>query len=149
MPSNHLILCHPLLMPSIFPSIGVFSDESALHIRPPKIGNSASSISPSSEYSGLFSFQVDWSDSLQSKELSRVFSGTTFQKDQFIVLSLLYGPALTSIFDYWKNHGFDYMDLCQQSDVSAYECELSLIASAFTGISFLVFFTLYFLLTIS
>ena len=58
--------------------------------------------------------------SLLSKGLSRVFSSTTIQKHQFLVLSLLYGPTLTSIHDYWKNHGFHYMDLCRQSDVSAF-----------------------------
>ena len=55
---------------------------------------------------------------LQSKGLSRVFSSTTVQKNQFLtVLSLVYGPALTSIHDYWKSHSFDYMDLCQQSGI--------------------------------
>ena len=63
MPSNHLVLCHPLL-PSIFPSITVFSNESALHIRWPKYGNFSFSISSSSEYSGLISFRLDWLDLL-------------------------------------------------------------------------------------
>ena len=77
-PSNHLILCHPLLLlPSIFPSIRVFSNESALCIRWPKYWTFNFSISPSNEYSGLISF------SLQSKGLSRVFSNTTVQKHQF------------------------------------------------------------------
>ena len=63
MPSNHLILCHPLLLlPSIFPSIRVFSDESALHIRWPKYWSFSFSISPSKEYSGLISFRMDWLD---------------------------------------------------------------------------------------
>ena len=57
---------------------------------------------------------------LLSKGLSRVFSSTTVQKAQFLVLSLLGGPTLTSIYDYWENHSFDYTDLCQQSDVSAF-----------------------------
>ena len=61
MPSNHLILCHPLLLlPSIFPSIRVFSTESVLHIRWPKCQSFSFSISPSSEYSGLISFRIDW-----------------------------------------------------------------------------------------
>ena len=60
MPSNHLILCHPLLQPSIFPSIRVFSSESALHIRWPKYWSFSFSISPSNEYSGLISFVIDW-----------------------------------------------------------------------------------------
>ena len=58
--------------------------------------------------------------SLQSKGLSRVFSSTTIQNYQFLALSFLYGLTLTSIHDYWKNHSFDYMDLCQQSNVSAF-----------------------------
>src|SRR5574337_157636 len=64
-PSNHLILCHPLLLlPSIFPSIRVFSNESTLHIRWPKYWSFSLSISPSSEYSGLISFRIDWFDLL-------------------------------------------------------------------------------------
>ena len=75
--SNHLILCHPLLLlPSIFPSIGVYSSESALHIRWPKYWSFSFSITPSNEYSGLISFRIDWLISQQSKELSRVFSNT-------------------------------------------------------------------------
>ena len=65
MPSNHLILCHPLLLPpSVFPSIKVFSNESVLHIRWPKYPSWSLSISPSSEYSGLISFRIDWFDLL-------------------------------------------------------------------------------------
>ena len=65
MPSNHLILCHPLLLPpSIFPSIRVFSNESVLHIRWPKYWSFSFSISPSNEYSGLISFRMDWLDLL-------------------------------------------------------------------------------------
>ena len=65
MPSNHLILCHPfVLLPSVFPSIRVFSDESVLHIRRPKYWSFSFSISPSNEYSGLISFRMDWLDLL-------------------------------------------------------------------------------------
>ena len=64
MPSNHLILCHPLLLPSIFPSIKVFSNESVLCIRWPKYWSFSCSISPSNEYSGLISFRMDWFDLL-------------------------------------------------------------------------------------
>ena len=81
MPSNHLILCHPLLLlPSILPSIRVFSNESALHIRWPKYWRFSFSISPSNEYSGLISFRIDRLISLLSKGLSRVFPNTTVQK---------------------------------------------------------------------
>ena len=84
MPSNHLILCHPLLfLPSIFPSIRVFSNESVLRIRWPKYWSFSFGISPSNEYSGLISFRLPGWISLQSKGLSRVFSNTTVQKHQF------------------------------------------------------------------
>ena len=84
MPPNHLILCCPLLLlPSIFPSIRVFSNESVLHIRWPKYWSFSFNISPSNEPSGLISFRMDWLDLLQSKGLSRVFSNTTVQKHQF------------------------------------------------------------------
>ena len=63
-PSNHLILCHPLLLPSIFPSIRVFSIESVLHIRWPKYWRFSFNINPSNEYSGLISFRMDWLDLL-------------------------------------------------------------------------------------
>ena len=62
MPSNHLILCRPLLLPSVFPSIKVFSSESALRIRWPKYWSFSFNISPSSDYSGLISFRMDWMD---------------------------------------------------------------------------------------
>ena len=84
MPSNHLILCRPLLLsPSIFPSIKVFSNESVLCIRWPKYWIFSFSISPSNEYSGLISFTIDCWISLQSRGHSRVFSNTTVQKHQF------------------------------------------------------------------
>ena len=82
-PSNHLILCHPLfLLPSIFPSIRVFYNELALHIKWSKWWSFSFSISPSSEYSGLISFRMDWFD-LLAVGLSRVFSNITIQKHQF------------------------------------------------------------------
>ena len=83
MPSNHLILCHPLLLlPSVFPSIRVFSNESVLHIKWPKYWSFSFNISPSNEYPGLISFRWTGWISLQSKRLSRVFN-TTVQKHQF------------------------------------------------------------------
>ena len=86
-PSNQLVLCHPLLLlPSIFPSIRVFPSESVLHIRWPKYWSFSFSISPSNEYSGLISFRSDWFDLLAIqgtlKSLSRVFSNTTVRKHQ-------------------------------------------------------------------
>ena len=107
--SNHLILCHPLLLlRSIFPSIRVFSSES-VHIRWPKYWSFSFSISPSNEYSGLISFTMDWLDLLAVKELSRVFSNTTLQKHKFFSAQVSYkeSPTLISIHDYWKNHSFD------------------------------------------
>ena len=84
MPSNYLILCHPLLLlPSIFPSIGVFSNESALPIRWPKYGSFSFSISPSNEYSGWFPLGLTGLISLLPEGLSRVFSSTTVRKHQF------------------------------------------------------------------
>ena len=83
MPSNHLILFHPLLLPSIFPHIRFFSNESVLRIRWPKYWSYSFSISPSNEHSGRIT--LGWTSwiTLQSKGLSRVFSNTTFQKHQF------------------------------------------------------------------
>ena len=81
-PSNHLILCHPLLLPSIFPSISVFSNKSALRIRWPKYWSFSFNISPSSEYSGLISFRMHWLDHLDAQG-PQVFSNTTVQKHQF------------------------------------------------------------------
>ena len=84
MPSNHLILCHPLLLlPSIFPSIRVFSKESTLCMRWPQYWSFSFSISPSNEHSGLISFRMDWLNLLAVQGLSRVFSSTTVQKHQF------------------------------------------------------------------
>ena len=83
MPSSHLILCCPLLLPQIHPSIKVFSSESTLCIRWPKYWSFNCSIIPSKEIPGLISFRMDWLDLLQSKGLSRVFSNTTVQKHQF------------------------------------------------------------------
>ena len=116
MPSNHLILCHPLLlMTSILPSIRVFSNESVLCIMWPKYWSFSFSISPSNEYSGLISFRIDWSCSTMD---SQEFSPTPqFKSINSLVLSLLYGQSLTSLHDYWKNHSFDYMYTFPQSDV--------------------------------
>ena len=107
-PSNHLILCHPLLLLlSIFPSIRVFSNESALCIRWPKYWSISLSISPSSEYSGLISFRVDWFD-LRAVEgtLKSLLQHHNSKASILWQLSFLYGPTLTSIHDHWKKSGF-------------------------------------------
>ena len=99
MPSNHLILCHPLLLLlSIFPSIRVFSNESVLHIRWPKFWSF--NISPYNEYLRLISLGLTGLISLLSKGLSRVFFKPQFKNINPVALSFLYGPTLTSICDY-------------------------------------------------
>ena len=103
MPSNHLILCHPLLfLPSILPSIRVFSKESVLHIRWPKYCSFSFSISPSNEYSGFISFRNDWFDLL-------AVQGTLKRLLQYhsSKASILGSPTLIFIRDSWKNHSFD------------------------------------------
>ena len=102
MPTNHLILCRPLLLlPSIFPSIRVFSNESALRIRWLKYWSFSFSISPSNEYSGLISFRIDWFDPLAVWGNSQESSpAPQFESISSSVFSLLYGPTLTSVQEY-------------------------------------------------
>ena len=109
MPSSHLILCCPLLLPlSIFPSIRVFSNELIHHIRWPKYWSFSFPISPSNEYSGLIAFRMDWLDLLAVQGALKKFSPTPhFKSINSLALSFLYSPTLTSIHDYWKNHSFD------------------------------------------
>ena len=103
MPSNHLILCCPLLPPSIFASIRVFSNESVLYIKWPKYWSFSFSISPSNEYSGLISFKIDFGLISMWSKVSRVLSSTTqFESINSLAFSLLYDPTLTSIHNYWK-----------------------------------------------
>ena len=109
MQSNHLILCHPLLLPpSIFPSIRVFSNESVLRIRWPKYWSLGFSISPPNEYSGLISLRMDWLDLLAVQgTLKSLLQHHSYKSINSLALSFLYSPTLTSIHDYWKNHSFD------------------------------------------
>ena len=101
MPSNHPILCHPLLLPSIFPCIRIFSSESILHIRWPKYWSFSFSISPFKEYSGLISFRMDWLNlfavqgTLRSLLQHHSSKASILQRSAFFVV-----PALTSIHDY-------------------------------------------------
>ena len=100
MPCNHFILCHPLhLLPSVFLSIRVFSNESVLHIRWPKYQSFSFSISPSSE---LISIRIDWFDLLAIQGTLKSSPTSQFKIINSLVLIILYGPALTSIHDYWK-----------------------------------------------
>ena len=125
MPSNHLILCCPLLLPpSIVSSIKVFSNESVLHIRWPKYWSFSFSISPSS---GLISdIQTDFiQDGLVGSPCSPKDSQKSSPTPQFksinsSVLSFLYSLTFASIHDYWKNHSFDKTGLCWQSNVSTF-----------------------------
>ena len=116
MPSSHLILYRPfLLLPSIFPSIRVFSIGSVFHIRWPKYWSFSFSISPSNECSGPISFRIDWFDlavqgTLESSPAPQFKAVNSLASACFIV-------QLMSLHDYWKNHSFDYSDLCRQSHV--------------------------------
>ena len=101
MPSKHLIL-----PPSIFPSIRIFANESALHIRWPKYGSFSFNISPSNEHPGLISFRMDWLD-LFAVQGTLKSSPTPQFRNINSVLSCLYSPTLTSICDYWKNNRLD------------------------------------------
>ena len=104
MPSNHLILCHPLLLlPSIVPSIRVFWNESVFHIKWPKYWSFSFSISPSKEYSGLISFRMDWSSPTPQ-----------FKSINSSVLSFHYRPTLTSIHDYCKKTQYSLDGLCRK-----------------------------------
>ena len=121
MPSNHLILCCPLfLLPSIFPDIRVFSNESALHIRWPKDWSFSFSISPSNEHPGLISFRMDWLDLLSVQGILESSLTPQFKSIDSSVPSFVYCPTVTSIHDHWKNHSLDQTDLCWQSNVSAF-----------------------------
>ena len=125
MPFGHLILCHPLfLLPSIFPSIRVFSSELALHIRWPKYWSANFSISPSNEYSELISFRMDWLDLLAVQGTLTSLLQHQFESISSSVLSLFFGPTLTFIYNYWKSHSFDYMDPCGKLNVLffLYDC---------------------------
>ena len=107
MPSKLLIVCHPLLLlPSIFPWVRVFSNESALRIRWPKYRSFSFSIRPPNEYSGLISFRMDWLD-LPVQGTLKSSPTPQFKRINYLVLSFLYSPTLKSIRDYWKNHSLD------------------------------------------
>ena len=120
MPSNHLILCCPLLLlHSIFPSVRVFSNESVLRIRWPKDWSFSFSISPSSsECSGLISFRLDWLNLLAVQGTLSSLLPHHSSKASIIWHSAFFVVQLTSIHDYWKNPVFDQTDLCWQSNVS-------------------------------
>ena len=106
---NHLIVCHPILSPSIFPSIRFFSNESVLHIRCPKYWSFSLSISPSNGYSGLifFFFLNGLVRSCCPRGSQESSPPPPFTSIKSLAPSCLYRPTLTSMHDYWKNHSFD------------------------------------------
>ena len=107
-PSNHLILCCPLLLPpSIFPSNRVFSNESVFPVRWPKYWRFSFSISPSNEYSGLISFRMDWLDLLAVQGTLKSLIQHHSSKASILWCSAFFTVQLSSIHDYWKNHSFD------------------------------------------
>ena len=114
MPSSHLLLCHPLLLlPTIPPSIRVFSSESTLCMRWPKYWSFSFSIIPSKEHPGLISFRMDWLDPLAVQGTLRSLLQYHSSKASILLCSaFFYCPALTFVRDYWKKGNFDYMDLC-------------------------------------
>ena len=108
MPSSHLILCRPLLLlPSILPSIGGFSNESVLRIRWPKYWSFSFKISPPNEHPGLISFRMDCLDLLAVQGTLKSLLQQHVQKHQFFNAQLSLYSTLTSIHDYWKNHRLD------------------------------------------
>ena len=127
--SNHLILCHPLLvLPSIFPSIRVISNESVLCIRWPKYWSFSFSISPSNEYSGLISFRMDWLDLLAVQATQGSSPTPQFKGIYSLVLNLLSGPALTSVHDYWKNQEWFLAHRYRSINISSYPSSKCLFA---------------------
>ena len=107
MPSNHLIRCRPLLLPSIFPSIRVFSNELALRIRWPKYWTFGFNVSPSNDHPELISFRMDWLDLFVVQGMLKSSPTPQFKSINSSVLSFLCSPALTSIHDHWKNHSLN------------------------------------------
>ena len=121
MPSNRLILCRPLLLlPSIFPSIKVFSNESVLRIRCLKYWSFSFSISPSHEYSGLIFFSMDWLDLLAVQGTLKSLLQHHSSKASILWCSGILMVQLSHTYILRKKHSFDCMDLCWQSDVSAF-----------------------------
>ena len=113
MPSSHLILCHPLLLlPSIFPSIRIFSNKLTLRIRWPEYWSF--SISPSNEYSGPISFRIDWLDLFAVQEILKSLLQRHSSKASVLQRSTAFMVQISHpVHDYWKNHSFDYTDICQ------------------------------------
>ena len=107
MPSNYLTLCHPLLLPSIFPRIRVFSNESALRIRWPKYWSFSFGISPSNEHPGLIYFRIDWLDLLAVQGTLKGLQHHSSKASILRCSAFFIVPTLTSIHDHWKNYSLD------------------------------------------
>ena len=121
MPSSHLILCPSLLLLSpIPPSIRVFSNESTLRMRWPKYSSFSLSISPSKEHPGLISFNGPVGSPCSPRDSQESSPTPQFKSINSSELSFLHSPTLTFMHDHWKNHSFEKMDLCWQSNVSAF-----------------------------
>ena len=121
MPSNHLILCRPLLLlPPIPPSIRVFYHESTLRMKWPNYWSFSFSISPSSEHPGLISFRMDWLGLLAVQGTLKSLLQHHSSKASVLWHSAFFTVQLTSIHDPWKNRSLDQTDLCWQSNVSAF-----------------------------
>ena len=119
--------CHPTISSSVSPfsclqsfPASVFSNESAVCIRWPKCWSFNFSISPSNDYSGLISFKIDWFDLLAVQGTLKSSPTPQFKSINSSAFSFPYGPTLTSIHDYWKNHSFDCVGLCRQSNVPVF-----------------------------
>ena len=117
--SNHFLLCCPLLLSSVFPGIRVFPNDSSPCIRWPEYWSF--SINLSNEYSWLISFRIEWFDLLSVQGTPKsLLQYHNLKASVLLHSAFFYGPTLKTIHDCWKNHSFDYMDLCWQIDVSAF-----------------------------
>ena len=121
MPYKHVVLCHPLLLLLLsFPASGSFPVSQLFESGDQSIGASASIPVLPMNIQDWFPLGLTGLISLLSKGLSKIFSKTQFKSNNSLALSFLYSPTLTSVHDYWKNHSFDYTDLCRQSNVFAF-----------------------------
>ena len=131
MPSSHLILCRPLLLLPPIPPASVFFSVSTFRMRWPKYWSFSFRIIPSKEIPGLISFRMDLLDLLAVQATQESSPTPQFKSINSLALSFLYGPTLKSIHDFWKNHSFDYMDLCWQPLLSLLCNTLSRFVIAF------------------
>ena len=119
MPSNHLILCHSLfILPSIFPGVGILTNEWLLHISCPKYWSFSYSTGPSIEYSGLISVRIDWFHLLSVQGTLKSLLQHNSSKASILWHSALFMVQISHLYmTTGKNHSFDYTDICRQNDV--------------------------------